>query len=496
MASYRYTEIFMNQEPILPESLIAIPRFTDRSILQNQSNTVFQQTSPEVFYQIKNTNNAIESICIKLNDFSEALSHLYSIISMTGPTHINNYVVIVFYKWLPIATFKPIYQNGLYLIDNDNRIRVASIYPQAIIYDTHLTKLFANTDKSLNSMNHKDENIRLPEMGSATNKQPKVHAPPLSNIYSIAELLTPKPTPVPNKEEITIADHPSTTSDSVHRHTKMANNEQIYNQAKKNNTLNKDIKVVPKVSRQFDEAFELKKEEVRNQKLEQFRRNEKFNTFESDKKSYLQLKKDIENGLIKSTEIHPYFILRYHIFKVLELRGAINFTNSDHILTEYNLFTDLYEAYEEDNDQDTRSASLATDTIDTTNTEPCVRCKPAKSIKPYIPHNYKYMTDSNKEAYAKKYKMSRREFEDKYASSIFADDLGLAQSMSSNEKSKTEPKIEPKTESKPDLISESRPESVLGSDSEADDDSDNETDQDTPTSRIDPAFLELMKQMI
>jgi len=44
----------------------------------------------------------------------------------------------------------------------------------------------------------------------------------------------------------------------------------------------------------------------------------------------------------------------------------------------------------------------------------CDKIDSRHQMKVYIPHNYQYLSDDKKEAYAKKYKLSRDEFEKRY----------------------------------------------------------------------------------
>lgn len=117
--------------------------------------------------------------------------------------------------------------------------------------------------------------------------------------------------------------------------------------------------------------------------------NQKFRVFQSDKRSYVQIKQDIDAGQLKRDDINPAFILKYQIFKLLDERGSIDFTSDAKIKEEYDIFYELYQVCLENDDDDS-----------------CVK----EPNNVYIPHNWNYMTDEQKEAYVKKCKMTLPEF--------------------------------------------------------------------------------------
>src|SRR5581483_8177583 len=121
--------------------------------------------------------------------------------------------------------------------------------------------------------------------------------------------------------------------------------------------------------------------------------DENLNIFASDKKSYVKIKFDVENGFLKKDQIHPLFVIKYQIFQILESRGVINFLSDEQIKTEYDIYITLYDACKEENEDNEDKE---------------------KKASVWIPPNYHYLTDEKKEEYATKYKMNRAEFEDKY----------------------------------------------------------------------------------
>ena len=126
--------------------------------------------------------------------------------------------------------------------------------------------------------------------------------------------------------------------------------------------------------------------------------NNKMRIFDSDKKSYIKIKDDINKGILLKENMNPFFMPKYSVFKLLENRNMIDFGSNDNITEEYELFNDLYEVYEDKNDQDDKND-------DNKNNQ-------AKSI--YIPHNFHYWSEDKKEEYAQKYNLSLAEFENNY----------------------------------------------------------------------------------
>lgn len=119
--------------------------------------------------------------------------------------------------------------------------------------------------------------------------------------------------------------------------------------------------------------------------------------FKNDKKAYFEIRNDIERGTLKWDDINPYFLLKYQIFRILEFRGAIKLGN-DNIEQEYQEFTQLHDVCQENNYE-----CLSTETV-------------------YIPHNYQYLSDYEKEEYAAKYHLTRQELEDRYINNIDSED--------------------------------------------------------------------------
>ena len=112
--------------------------------------------------------------------------------------------------------------------------------------------------------------------------------------------------------------------------------------------------------------------------------NQKRNIYNSDKKSYFQMKANIEVGKLKEENISPFFKQKYPIFKFMDENGNLDYDNDNlDYKNAYELYTELFnELYPkniiEDNEDDN-----------------------------YVPHNYHYLTESEKKKYSKFIKKSK-----------------------------------------------------------------------------------------
>ena len=128
-------------------------------------------------------------------------------------------------------------------------------------------------------------------------------------------------------------------------------------------------------------------------------KSEKIRIFCMDKEIYQKINKDVSSGKILQNEIPDFFALKYDIFRILDNRKELDFVSNDNVEYEHHSYTKLYNIVEED-------------------VEPPIG---DKSDKIYIPHNYEYMSQHEKNVCASKYNMTPQEFEKK-ASEIILDD--------------------------------------------------------------------------
>lgn len=122
---------------------------------------------------------------------------------------------------------------------------------------------------------------------------------------------------------------------------------------------------------------EIKGEKMK-ERLKKDNEQQQKRIFESDKNSYNLMKKDIEQGKLNEDKISVFFKQKYPIFKFMEENNDLDSENDFEIYNE--LFNDLYGSdTDDDNDNDND------DDNDKKNQ--------------YIPHNYHYMSEKDKEKY-------------------------------------------------------------------------------------------------
>lgn len=396
--------------------------------------------TPTIYRILPNASNIsfTDTERVGYNDLGDLFTALYAKIFNTRNLKLSDVQLVCYSMNIPVTVFNFCYDDGLVMFSEKDRIKVRSIWPQYTSVDFSLNKIFTNSNlewKELDQNNWAQEldkiiskqeleKINLKHLLDNLNGCNDIILPPTNKTVSKCST-TPNTTNqscstrIPNVPSQPVISIPQTIiqgtpippvqsqSKTEQRHTKMLDNAKNIlekAQAAQDTSKKEEVKAVLKKA-QFDEPFEEKKEKERNEKIIQNRSNEKIRVFESDKKSYLQIKNDLEKGLLKREEMHPYFILKYPIFKVLEARNAINFTSNDNIVQEYNLFSDLHD-YDYENDC------------------PKSEVKPVNTnvSKVYVPHNYNYMTIEQQEKHAAKYRMTRKQFEEKYVSGLADDD--------------------------------------------------------------------------
>lgn len=297
-----------------------------------------------------NANNSACSKCTaKLED---VILELYYLINNTN-YNLCSFKIVSYYMYTVFSELHVCFNNGLVLYSDVDKIRISTLFPQFIAMDN----IYIRKNKF-------QQNQPFPQ---TTNE----------NTRSAAKTsLNPKKT---------------------RRHPGILKNKQIADQVKNNEP-------VKKVDIYFDEEFELKKEKERLDRVNQNRCNEQIKIFESDKKSYTQVKKDISLGILKKSEINPFFSVKFDVFKLLESRKEINFENNNNINSEYEIFNQLYNLADSSDDE-----IISKNEINGLFLEP-------NEDKVYVPHNFYYYTESQKEEYAKKYKMTLDQFLTNYVS--------------------------------------------------------------------------------
>lgn len=370
-------------------------------------------TSIPKMYAIVGQSNIIQHGLIYYN-IVDCASSLYQLLEKYKSASIDNYKIVCYYGGVLITEYQITYNQGLVLYNHENYIQVSSLFPEFKVIDLLLGNLITD------SMPNMKEIFTFPPSTSLENET-----------FESKKSSPKKP-----------------------RHTKLYHR---FESAKKSMETKPDCSLAKNTKAKFDEEFESKKEKERISKIMENRTNEKFRMFISDKKSYQDIKQDINKGILKVENMHPYFLPKYQIFKILESRNAINFSNNDNMKEEYEIFSKLYDSYleEEKEENDT--------------------------CKVYVPHKYHYMTKEEKEAYAKKYNMTLESFEEKYINNTCNHDK--IDTYINQKKSPMTMNIQEQTISKTE------------SDDSSDETEDSETD-DESIPAIDPKFIELTKEYI
>ena len=378
------------------------------------------------YFKIIIINNIIELDYIRYNTFDDLFISIYTFLFEHQKINLTDIQVICYYMNIPVTKFNIAYRNGLILYNNENYIKISSIYPEYNAIDNAFGKIYDLVQKSRNknvpmeypetfSLNRvkSDSQIDIIE-DDKTDKTDKTKKIILSNTENHN-----------NKKKILKNIKLNKTKNIVH----LGNDDVSFftKQKKSISTSNacdgifcdrklqkdspqQDIHFVDSARcpiKQLDQNkknIDNTKQEELNEELDSKNEiNKKIRIFESDKRSYILMKNDIDSGIFKIEQMHPYFFLKYQIFKILDQRGKINLDSNNNIDQEYELFYELYAVcneQEENNMEDKK--------------EVC---------KVYIPHNYHYMTSDKKEEHAKKYNMTRQYFEDKYINRVIDDDV-------------------------------------------------------------------------
>jgi hypothetical protein len=295
---------------------------------------------------------------------SSAIFEVYRMICLNKILY-RNIQLTVHYELVPLTMFKFSYEkNHLVMYNNEDKIRISSIVPTATILDREINKEHGPSSNTQDIIKEtvKETGLRGP-LNFNTEALPQT--PPIQSTKHI---------PTNNFLQKSIVAKKSIEK-SVHDAKKKS----------KSSNVSDDEKL-----KQFDEKFEAKREEKRLDRIETMKHENKLRIFTDDKKIYPRIKDDIANGKLKYESIHPNFVAKYQIFKILEERSAIDFTHNLNIADEFKIFDDLYESC-----------------MEVIREKSVVVTKPA----PYVPHNYNYLSEKEKDDIANKYQMTREEFE-------------------------------------------------------------------------------------
>ena len=365
-------------------------------------------------------------ICHDLNDL---FIQLYVNLFRTRNLSTEDITIYNYYMDCPITCFNVRYQNGLVIFNEENYIKASTIYPELSALDVMASKFLEN---------------------NTTVSKPTLSKPTICKVPSKAmtgELNLPVSGQCKSKNlGSSYLENARIAKEMMQKKSKVA---------KSSDTVRTDGAEVEDVSDGVTKELVFKRNETNN---------EKFKIFESDKRSYIQMKRDIDEGWLDKEHLNPAFVMKYQIFKILEARNSIDTASDQNISQEYEFFSSLYNECQVD-DQDCAK-------------DGCPLEQPVKN-KVYVPYNYHYMTNDKKEEYAKKYKLTRQQFEDMYLNSPVNDDVIENHIMSRSEPRK---ETEPVTNQIDTSIDTS------------DDSSDETSDDDSNTKKVDTKFIDLYRE--
>ena len=302
-------------------------------------------------YRMSTKNGFIDHTCLE-----HLVYNLYQYIFHYRTYHDINHIQCLS-MGIPVNTFDVSYkvEHGLYLVNNDNSIKLSCLFPQFTAIDNEIKKILGSTLSE-----------RVPKVSGVPSRA--AHLDRVGAMDTSEPIKTKLPVSEPVKEA---------NRSRRPRH-------KFYSSSNSNSDLKPNVSVQEVVP---DKLIEPKNIVSVSDHMP------KIKIFDSDKQSYLCMKRDIENGKLNINNIHSCFALKYDIFKILDIRSAINFSSNSNIEEEYELFTDLYNSCVPDDDE---LAELASNN------------------KVYVPYNYHYWTDDKKTEHAKTYDMTQQEFEEKY----------------------------------------------------------------------------------
>lgn len=298
--------------------------------------------------------NVLETI--ECHGFWQAVQRLYQQCYSYGIQHLTNVKLISHYDCICIETFDVSYDTGIILKNNRNTIVTTSIFPEFLVFDSMIRNAWnrplINTSTAPNLCNQKMDTSNPIRISKTNSRHPfyeeslkRVHLRRVQEQKLDSQPISPNlDLPVDKPPIVRISEtEPMVTLCS--------------NPKPESNTVNK-------------------------------RRCE----YIDDKRCYLQIKKDIANGRIRPFEIHPVFMFKYEIFKILENREAINIENNDNVDVECAKFAEFMDFCHNEEQEE----------------------KPKDKKQSFVPHNFFYLTKEQKQDIASKHNMSLEEYT-KYA---------------------------------------------------------------------------------
>lgn len=294
------------------------------------------------------------------------------------------------YLSVPITNYTIEYDNGLVMYNEHCVIRVTSLFPQLVVFDKLLADLVKDTKTCTVARSptadpsNKPWRSRSPDPSPPPPNKPKPWKPQSSVPKRPTKSVLPEPIVDEKPPKLGLK---SRQQQIPKKPLTSVLPQPVANERPVEKDLAKDEKKNHKMT-EADELFELEKEKKRNEVIEQNRENEKYRIFENDKKAFVQIIKDVNDGLLSQDDIHPCFVAKYVVFSILKGRDCINFENNNNLKEEYGIFMDLFQNLEYEDPESGQASSSV-----------------------HIPHNYLFMSDAEKAECAERNNMTREELE-------------------------------------------------------------------------------------
>lgn len=100
--------------------------------------------------------------------------------------------------------------------------------------------------------------------------------------------------------------------------------------------------VVNKANEKLNEDLFLKRCEDQKKRKEEQRNNERLSIFAADKNTYLVMQSKVNRGILKESNVSPFFNHKYHIIKFMENEKLISLKSNSNVKEEAHIFNQLH----------------------------------------------------------------------------------------------------------------------------------------------------------
>jgi len=319
-------------------------------------------------YEIYDTFNTelIDTTSSLFDCCSSLLSNIYKAFVHSSSPYLNGrHIIKVKYGPILFDTLSLSYVDGNFcLLSEKNRILISSIFPSLRLIETCLKE------------------------GTVT---PLPSVSPSSHVISLPTVPLQYVTPLPTVLSPTVQASSSSCQADRHQSFRQKGKSLLSEKKERDRLVQPNVELTDdeRLEKLNSDPFEKRRELMRDERIKQVKLTKEFNAFIDDVKTYYKIKSDINSGLLLEDDLHPLFAQKYPLLKLLESRGKLCVGMGDEIDREqFELFKELYDdCYEEEK---------------------------VEEEKVFVPHNYRYLSLTDKQKYAAKYDMLVDEFESRY----------------------------------------------------------------------------------